>query len=60
MIEDYNSDNNAKEIIVKNLIESDIECRPLIAGNLGNKPFWYENFEKVYMKNSNLNSLYDE
>jgi CDP-6-deoxy-D-xylo-4-hexulose-3-dehydrase len=46
--------NKNKEVIIKNLIENDIECRPLIAGNLGNKPFWYENFIEVYMKNSNL------
>jgi CDP-6-deoxy-D-xylo-4-hexulose-3-dehydrase len=46
--------NKNKEVIVKNLIENNVECRPLIAGNLGNKPFWYENFGEVYMKNSNL------
>jgi CDP-6-deoxy-D-xylo-4-hexulose-3-dehydrase len=43
-----------KETIVKNLIENNIECRPLIAGNLGNKPFWYENFKEVFMINGNL------
>jgi CDP-6-deoxy-D-xylo-4-hexulose-3-dehydrase len=47
-----------KDIIIKNLIENNIECRPLIAGNLGNKPFWYENFAEVYMKNSNLIDKY--
>ena len=47
-----------KETIVKNLIENNIECRPLIAGNLGNKPFWYENFEEIYMKNSELIDKY--
>jgi CDP-6-deoxy-D-xylo-4-hexulose-3-dehydrase len=46
--------NKNKETIVKNLIANDIECRPLIAGNLGNKPFWYENFEEVHMENCNL------
>jgi CDP-6-deoxy-D-xylo-4-hexulose-3-dehydrase len=46
--------NKNKETIVKNLIENDIECRPLIAGNLGNKPFWYENFEEVHLENCNL------
>ena len=46
--------NKNKETIVKNLISCNIECRPLIAGNLGNKPFWYENFEEVHMKNCNL------
>jgi CDP-6-deoxy-D-xylo-4-hexulose-3-dehydrase len=47
-----------KETIIKNLIENNIECRPLIAGNLGNKPFWYENFTEVYMKNGNLIDKY--
>lgn len=47
-----------KKAIVKNLIENNIECRPLIAGNLGNKPFWYENFGEVYMKNSNTIDKY--
>jgi len=47
-----------KKIIVKNLIENNIECRPLIAGNLGNKPFWYENFEEVHMENCNLIDKY--
>ena len=47
-----------KETIIKNLIYNKIECRPLIAGNLGNKPFWYENFAEVYMKNSNLIDKY--
>jgi len=47
-----------KEIIIKNLIENNIECRPLIAGNLGNKPFWYENFAEVYMENGNIIDKY--
>ena len=47
-----------KETIVKNLIENNIECRPLIAGNLGNKPFWYENFNEVFMMNGNLIDKY--
>jgi CDP-6-deoxy-D-xylo-4-hexulose-3-dehydrase len=50
--------NKDREIIVKNLIENNIECRPLIAGNLGNKPFWYENFDEVYMKNGNIIDKY--
>jgi CDP-6-deoxy-D-xylo-4-hexulose-3-dehydrase len=50
--------NKNKKTIVKNLLENNIECRPLIAGNLGNKPFWYENFDKVYMENSNLIDKY--
>lgn len=46
--------NKNKETIVKNLMANNIECRPLIAGNLGNKPFWYENFGEVHMENCNL------
>jgi CDP-6-deoxy-D-xylo-4-hexulose-3-dehydrase len=44
--------------IVKKLIENDIECRPLIAGNLANKPFWYENFPKPKLKNCELLDAY--
>jgi CDP-6-deoxy-D-xylo-4-hexulose-3-dehydrase len=47
-----------RETIIKNLITNNIECRPLIAGNLGNKPFWYENFDEVYMKNGNIIDKY--
>jgi len=47
-----------KEVIVKNLIENNIECRPLIAGNLANKPFWYENFIKPELKNCELIDQY--
>jgi CDP-6-deoxy-D-xylo-4-hexulose-3-dehydrase len=50
--------NKNKETIVKNLMANNIECRPLIAGNLGNKPFWYENFEEVHMENCNLVDKY--
>jgi CDP-4-dehydro-6-deoxyglucose reductase, E1 len=40
--------------IVEKLIVNGIECRPLIAGNLANKPFWYENYGKVKLKNCEL------
>ena len=43
-----------KEQIVKDLIEANIEVRPLIAGNLGNKPVWYENYKRVNLPNSNI------
>jgi len=43
-----------KNQIVKDLIEANIEVRPLIAGNLGNKPVWYENYEKVSLPNSDI------
>jgi CDP-6-deoxy-D-xylo-4-hexulose-3-dehydrase len=44
--------------IVEKLIENDIECRPLIAGNLANKPFWYENYPKPNLKNCELLDAY--
>jgi len=47
-----------KETIVENLIKNNIECRPLIAGNLANKPFWYENFIKPKLKNCELIDQY--
>ena len=43
-----------KNQIIKDLIEANIEVRPLIAGNLGNKPVWYENYEKVSLPNSDI------
>ena len=43
-----------KDQIVKDLIEANIEVRPLIAGNLGNKPVWYENYERVNLPNSDI------
>jgi CDP-6-deoxy-D-xylo-4-hexulose-3-dehydrase len=47
-----------KENILTNLIKNNIECRPLIAGNLANKPFWYENFNKPWLKNCELIDQY--
>jgi CDP-6-deoxy-D-xylo-4-hexulose-3-dehydrase len=47
-----------KESIVNNLIENNIECRPLIAGNLANKPFWYEHFDKPKLQNCELVDKY--
>ena len=44
---------NRKEI-VHNLKENNIECRPLLSGSLSKQPYWYENFEKVELKNSDL------
>ena len=47
-----------KENILHNLLKNNIECRPLIAGNLANKPFWYENFTKPELKNCELIDQY--
>jgi CDP-6-deoxy-D-xylo-4-hexulose-3-dehydrase len=44
---------NRKEI-VHNLKENNIECRPLLSGSLSKQPYWYENFEKVELKNADL------
>ena len=35
-----------RDEIVKELQQNKIEVRPLIAGNMGNKPFWYEKYGK--------------
>jgi len=43
-----------KDQIIKDLIEANIEVRPLIAGNLGNKPVWYENYKRVNLPNSDI------
>jgi CDP-6-deoxy-D-xylo-4-hexulose-3-dehydrase len=43
-----------KKNIIANLIANNIECRPLIAGNLASKPFWYENFVMPVLKNCEL------
>ena len=47
-----------RENILYNLTKNNIECRPLIAGNLANKPFWYENFVKPELKNCELIDQY--
>jgi CDP-6-deoxy-D-xylo-4-hexulose-3-dehydrase len=44
--------NYNKERIVNALISNEIGVRPLIAGNMANKPFWYKNFEVPYLPNS--------
>lgn len=43
--------NKNKQTIVAKLIENDIEVRPLIAGNMSNKPMWYEKYGKINLKN---------
>lgn len=47
-----------KESMISNLINNNIECRPLIAGNLANKPFWYENYIKPKLTNCELVDKY--
>ena len=40
--------------IVNDLINNNIEVRPLIAGNMVEKPMWYENYEKLILPNAEL------
>jgi CDP-6-deoxy-D-xylo-4-hexulose-3-dehydrase len=47
-----------KEKIVNELIKNNIEVRPLIAGNMSNKPMWYENYGKINLKNCELIDKY--
>jgi CDP-6-deoxy-D-xylo-4-hexulose-3-dehydrase len=46
--------NKHRNSIVEELKNNQIEVRPLIAGNLANKPVWYENFSKTILKNCEL------
>lgn len=48
----YVSNNRNK--IVKALIENNIEVRPLIAGSLGRKPFWYKTYGITVLPNADL------
>ena len=50
--------NKNKEKIVNELIKNNIEVRPLIAGNMSNKPMWYENYGKIDLKNCELIDKY--
>ena len=43
-----------KNLIIKNLLKARIEVRPLIAGNMANKPLWFLNYEKVILSNCEL------
>ncbi len=43
--------NKNKEKIINKLKNNNIEVRPLIAGNMANKPMWFNNYEKKYFKN---------
>lgn len=46
-------DKNRNEI-VKALISEKIEVRPLIAGNMANKPMWYENYQTGRLNNAEI------
>lgn len=40
------------EILVKNLMQNEIDCRPLICGSINEQPFWYERYNKSILPNS--------
>ena len=46
--------NKNRNKIVKELTDNKIEVRPLIAGNMANKPMWYLKYGKVELKNCQL------
>jgi CDP-6-deoxy-D-xylo-4-hexulose-3-dehydrase len=50
-----------RNIIVKNLKENNIECRPLLCGSLSRQPHWYNMFGETPLKNADIiheNGLY--
>lgn len=50
------SKNRSK--IIKELVDNNIEVRPLIAGNMANKPIWYEKYSIVNLPNADLIDKY--
>ena len=47
-----------RENIVKALIDDNIEVRPLIAGSMGNKPFWIKEYGKTPLPNCDIIDKY--
>lgn len=43
-----------KNIIVQKLIESKVECRPLVCGSISRQPFYYEKYGKQNFNFSNI------
>jgi len=41
-----------RDDVVRELSKHKIETRPLVAGNIGNHPAYFNNFEKVFLKNA--------
>jgi CDP-6-deoxy-D-xylo-4-hexulose-3-dehydrase len=50
--------NKNKTKIISDLISNNIEVRPLIAGNMANKPMWYEKFGLESLPNCELIDKY--
>ena len=44
--------------IIKTLMDEKIEVRPLIAGNMANKPMWYDNYLTPKLNNSSIIDQY--
>jgi CDP-6-deoxy-D-xylo-4-hexulose-3-dehydrase len=40
------------DVLVKELSDNNIECRPLICGSMNEQPFWFEKYEKQYLPNA--------
>jgi len=40
------------DILVNELNNNNIECRPLICGSMNEQPFWFESYEKQYLPNA--------
>jgi CDP-6-deoxy-D-xylo-4-hexulose-3-dehydrase len=46
--------NKNINIIIEQLINNNIECRPLICGSMGNQPMYVDRYGKLDLKNCNL------
>lgn len=47
-----------REKIVQELIANGVECRPLIAGSMGNQPFWIKRYGRVSLSNADIVDKY--
>jgi CDP-6-deoxy-D-xylo-4-hexulose-3-dehydrase len=47
-----------RDLIVQTFQENNIEVRPLIAGNIANKPFWYNKYGHHEFQNANIIDKY--
>ena len=46
--------NKNRDVIIKNLLNNNIEVRPLIAGSMGNQPFWIKKYGKTKLSNCDI------
>lgn len=47
-----------REKIVQELLANGVECRPLIAGSMGNQPFWIKRYGRVSLHNADIVDKY--